>query len=67
MLFLIQRGDVTAFRLARHIDPAYGAAFDRAAAAGVGMAALRCRVDAAGITAGTPVPILDFAERPAAA
>ena len=45
MLFLIQRGDTSAFALARDIDPAYAAAFDRAAAAGVEMLAYRCRVD----------------------
>ncbi len=59
MLFLIQRGDCEAFRLARHIDPAYGAAFDLAAAAGVRMAALRCDVSPEGIRAAGLIPILD--------
>jgi sugar fermentation stimulation protein A len=66
MLFLIQRGDVAAFRLARHVDPAYGAAFDRAAAAGVAMVALRCTVSPAGLAAAGTVPILDL-PAPAAA
>jgi sugar fermentation stimulation protein A len=61
MLFLIQRHDVDRFRLARAIDPAYAAAFERAAAAGVEMRALRCRVTTAGIAADGLVPILDLA------
>ena len=44
MMFLIQRGDATRFDLARDIDPAYGAAFDAARAAGVEMLAYRCRL-----------------------
>lgn len=44
MLYLIHRGDTTAFKLARDIDPAYAAAFDRATAAGVEMLAYQCRV-----------------------
>lgn len=60
MLFLIQRHDVDRFRLARDIDRAYGDAFDRAAAAGVEMRALRCRVTPAGIAADGLVPILDL-------
>ncbi|WP_420391359.1 DNA/RNA nuclease SfsA [Acuticoccus sp.] len=61
MLFLIQRHDCEVFRLARHIDPAYAAAFDAAAAAGVAMVALRCRVDREGITAERTIPVLDLA------
>ena len=59
MVYLIQREDVTHFRLAREIDPAYGAAFDRAVAAGVEMVAIRCRVGRDGITALGPVPIAE--------
>lgn len=59
MVFLIQREDVDRFRLARDIDPTYGAAFDRAAAAGVAMTAIRCRVTREGITALGPVPIAE--------
>lgn len=61
MVFLIQRHDVDRFRLARHIDPAYAEAFDRAAAAGVEFAALACRVSRDGIAALGTIPILDLA------
>ena len=44
MLFLVQRNDATRFALARDIDPAYGAAFDRARDAGVEMLAYACAV-----------------------
>lgn len=59
MVFLIQRSDVDFFRLARHIDPAYGAAFDRAVAAGVRMVALRCHVSPAGIAVVGEIPIAE--------
>lgn len=59
MVYLIQREDVTTFRLARDIDAAYGAAFDRAVAAGVAMVAIRCRVGREGITALGTVPIAE--------
>lgn len=59
MVFLIQREDVALFRLARDIDPAYGAAFDRAAAAGVAMHAIRCGVSRAGITPLGTIPIAE--------
>lgn len=49
MVFLIQRADATAFKLARDIDPAYGAAFDAAVAAGVEAIAVRCRLSEEGI------------------
>jgi sugar fermentation stimulation protein A len=57
MVFLIQRTDVTAFSLARDIDPGYGAAFDRAAAAGVEMLALRCKLSTTAVTAEKLIPI----------
>lgn len=60
MVFLIQRGDVDRFRLAREIDPAYAAAFERAVEAGVDMAALRCAVGPDGITATGTIPIIDL-------
>ena len=44
MLFLVQRGDAERFDLARDIDPAYGAAFAKAMAAGVEMLCYRCKL-----------------------
>lgn len=44
MVFLIQRGDAKIFDVAGDIDPAYLAAFDKAAAAGVEMLAYRCKL-----------------------
>jgi sugar fermentation stimulation protein A len=57
MLFLIQIGSAARFALARDIDPAYGAAFDRARAAGVEAVAYRCRIEHQAITLAGPVPI----------
>ena len=57
MIFLIQRSDVNAFSLARDVDPRYGAAFDLAAAAGVEMLALRCKLSTTNIAIDKPVPI----------
>jgi sugar fermentation stimulation protein A len=58
MVYLIQRSDAKRLALARDIDPNYGAAFDAAAAAGVEMLALRCRVSTEEITVEKPVPIV---------
>ncbi len=44
MVFLIQRADAKSIALARDIDPAYGAAFDAAIAAGVEAIGVRCRL-----------------------
>ena len=57
MVFLIQRADATKLSLARDIDPAYGAAFDAATAAGVEAIAVRCRLSEAGIVTDKLVPI----------
>jgi sugar fermentation stimulation protein A len=57
MLFLIQIGSAARFALARDIDPAYGAAFDRARAAGVEAVAYRCVIEHQAITLAGPVPI----------
>ena len=56
MLFLIQIGSAARFALARDIDPAYGAAFDRARAAGVEALAYRCLIEHEAITLAGPVP-----------
>ncbi|HML12273.1 MAG TPA: DNA/RNA nuclease SfsA [Xanthobacteraceae bacterium] len=58
MLFLIQIGSAARFALARDIDPAYGAAFDRARAGGVEAIAYRCRIEHKAITLAGPVPIV---------
>jgi sugar fermentation stimulation protein A len=58
MLFLIQIGSAARFALARDIDPVYGAAFDRARAAGVEAVAYRCLIDHAAIVLAGPVPIV---------
>lgn len=57
MVFLIQRGEARRLALARDIDPGYGAAFDKATAAGVEMIALRCRMGTEEIVVDRPVPI----------
>ncbi len=44
MVFLIQRGDAKLFDVAGDIDPAYAAAFVKAAATGVEMLAYRCKL-----------------------
>jgi sugar fermentation stimulation protein A len=58
MLFLIQIGSATRFALARDIDPTYGAAFDRARAAGVEAFAYRCVIEHKAIALAGPVPIV---------
>jgi sugar fermentation stimulation protein A len=58
MLFLIQIGSAARFALARDIDPAYGAAFDRARAAGVEAVAYRCVIEHKAISLAGPVPIV---------
>ena len=63
MVYLVQRGDAKKFALARDIDPAYGAAFDTAIAAGVEAIALRCRMSAGGIAIDRPIHVLDHPDR----
>ena len=57
MIFLIQRGDVTALSLARDVDATYGTAFDLAAKAGVEMLAMRCKMTTTGIHADKLIPL----------
>jgi sugar fermentation stimulation protein A len=59
MLFLIQIGSARRFKLARDIDPAYGAAFDAARALGVEALAYRCGITCEGIEVAEPVPIAE--------
>lgn len=57
MVYLIQRSDATHFSLARDIDPAYAAAFERAAERGVEAIALACRLSPEEIAVDRNVPI----------
>jgi sugar fermentation stimulation protein A len=59
MVYLVQRGDCVAFRLAADVDPAYSAAFARARAAGVETIAYACRIDVDGVAVDRPLPLLD--------
>jgi sugar fermentation stimulation protein A len=58
MLYLVQRSDAAAFRLAGDIDPAYAAGFARAKAAGVEMLAYGCSLSIHAISAAGRLPIL---------
>ena len=59
LLFVIQISSADRFAIARDIDPAYAAAFDRARAKGVEMLAWRCQIGVEGIEIAAPVPIVD--------
>jgi sugar fermentation stimulation protein A len=59
LLFVIQIPSADRFAVARDIDPAYAAAFERACGKGVEMLAWRCKVGLEGIEIVSPVPILD--------
>jgi sugar fermentation stimulation protein A len=57
MLYIVQRTDCAAFRLAPDLDPAYAEAFDAARAAGVEMLCYGTRIDAEGIAITGPLPV----------
>jgi sugar fermentation stimulation protein A len=57
-LYVIQIPSADRFAVAYDIDPAYGAAFDRARAGGVEMLAWRCTVTVDAIDIAAPVPIV---------
>lgn len=57
MLYLIQIGSATGFKLARDIDPKYGAAYDRARSRGVEAMAWKCAITRDGIEVATSVPL----------
>ena len=63
MVFLIQRGDVSKFQLARDVDRAYGAAYDAALAGGVEMLAVRCKMGQSGIEVDKAIPIAETVRR----
>lgn|SRR5579871_2323630 len=58
MLFVIQIASSKAFDLARDIDGAYGAAFDKARTEGVEALAYTCRIDRDGVILASAVPIV---------
>jgi sugar fermentation stimulation protein A len=59
MLFLVQIGSAERFALARDIDAAYAAAFDRARACGIEALARRCALSHDAIEVAAPVAIMD--------
>ena len=58
MLYVIQRGDCSSFRICADLDPAYAAAFDRARQRGVEAYALDCIVSQSQITAKSLIPVV---------
>jgi sugar fermentation stimulation protein A len=59
MVYLVQRTDCAAFRLAHDIDPAYAAGFAAARAAGVEVICHATRIDVTGVTLGAALPVAD--------
>ncbi len=57
MFFLVQRTDCDSFDLARDLDPAYGAAFDAARAAGVEVICHTTRITTDGVDLAGPLPL----------
>ena len=57
VLFVVQRGDCRAFRVAGDLDPAYNRAFEAARAAGVEALCYACTVSEAGIDLAGPLPL----------
>jgi sugar fermentation stimulation protein A len=58
MLYVIQRGDCSSFRICADLDPAYASAFARAKARGVEAYALDCTVSQSQITAKSLIPVV---------
>ena len=58
MVYLVQRSDCTAFRLAADVDPTYATAFARARAAGVEAIAYDCRLSEDEIAVSGNLPVL---------
>ncbi len=57
MLYLVQRTDCAAFRLAADLDPGYARAFDAARAAGVEMIAHSTSISPESVDFGAPLPV----------
>lgn len=58
MLYVIQRGDCSSFRICADLDPAYASAFARAKSRGVEAYALDCTVSQSQITAKSLIPVV---------
>lgn len=58
MLYVIQRGDCSSFRICADLDAAYASAFTRAKARGVEAYALDCTVSQSQITAKSLIPVV---------
>ncbi|MCD2171354.1 DNA/RNA nuclease SfsA [Rhizobium sp. C4] len=58
MLYVIQRGDCSAFRICADLDPAYARAFELARTRGVEAYALDCAVSQSQITAKSLIPVV---------
>ena len=58
MLYVVQREDCQAFRIARDLDPAYATAFDKARAAGVEVLCYACRMTLDGIEIGAAIELV---------
>ena len=58
MLYLVQRTDCGRFSLARDLDPAYGAAFDRARAAGVEAMVFGTEITIESVSLGPAMPFV---------
>jgi sugar fermentation stimulation protein A len=58
MLYLVQRTDCGRFSLARDLDPAYGAAFDKARAAGVEAMVFGTEITNESVTLGPAMPFV---------
>jgi sugar fermentation stimulation protein A len=58
MLYVVQREDCQAFRIARDLDPAYAKAFDKARAAGVEVLCYACRMTLDGIEIGAAIELV---------
>lgn len=59
MLYLVQRTDCAALKLAADIDAAYALAFDQARAAGVQVLVFDCAIDSSGVTIRRALPFQD--------
>jgi len=62
MVYVVQRSDCTAFRLARDIDVAYARAFDDARRAGVRMMAFGTRIAPDGVWLDAALPVAEDAQ-----